>query len=259
MTSQNRKPTPTCGALAGMTLWTETEDATLRASFAAGGIAAARTALPDRTKSALYGHARRLGLRRRRRWSLEDDARLRRLWDAELDLPDIAARLARTPITTYWRAQKLGLPLGCPTGWESLNVAAERTGYETSQLRRILSAHGAVIRRAVTRESKPRGRAVGTKNARRLRHIVARGEVDAAVAAWLETEPVETAARRLGWCGETLARRLKLIGVEGPGKARAHWRVRAEEVEAAARVQLAKTRRARSERGRFAAAGSAAG
>lgn len=238
--------------------WTAEEDATLRAAYANGGIDAALAALPHRGRNSLYHRARRLKVFRRRRWTPEDDAHLRRLWNAELDLDDIAARLGRTPLTTYWRAQKIGLPLGVPDGWELITTAADRTGYATTQLRQILRAAGATIRRALTEPAHHAKKQKKTNKRGRPRFIVARGEVDVAIEAWHATEPVHAAARRLGMHGSTLMAKLRIAGVERrrpvgkPCKnARPHWRVSAEDIERALAYVPPKRVRRRGPRGWF--------
>lgn len=230
------------GAVASFHPWSPAEDSTLRVAYLTGGIAAAKAELPGRSPQALYHRAQRLMVLRRRRWTPDDDARLRSLWDGELALPAIAARLGRTEITTYWRAQKIRLPLGCPAGYEYLSKAARRTGYDTGQLHRVLSAADATVKRALVAPCRKRkGKSTSPL---RLHWIVFSAEVDVAVEAWHETEPVQAAAARVGVCGETLTRRLRALGFKkpvhssGPGrpKAKRHWRVRPEEVEAAMRA-----------------------
>lgn len=208
-------------------LWTRADDATLRRAYAAGGIYAALEALPGRTRGAIYHRANRLCLTRRRRWTRRDDLRLTDLWHEGLPLSTIARELGRSKLTTYWRAQQIGLGLGCPPGFEYLAGAARRTGFATRTLRRILAAAGVRVRRAVTR-----GNGGG-----RPHHIVVPEDVDDAVAAWLDSEPLECAARRLGMTSAALAWRLAAVGVERPGRVgKAHWRVRTEDVERAAGV-----------------------
>jgi hypothetical protein len=229
---------PRNGPFATLNPWTDQDDAALRASFGPGGLAAARQALPARTPGALLQRARRLGLSRRPRWTPAQDDQLRALWTGEFDLQAIATRLGRSPATIYARLQHLRLPLGCPPGWESLTRACERTGYDFSQLRRILAADGATIRNAITRKD-ARGRQGGD---RRRWQIVSISEVDAAVAAWVEEEPVAAAARRIGMAWPVLVRRLRALGLRRPRKARLHWRVTAEQVEAAAAIPLQRGR-----------------
>jgi hypothetical protein len=54
---------------------------------------------PDETRTAIE----------RRRWAAEDDRALRRLWDAELSVEEIAQRLGRTPPSIYGRLRWFGL------------------------------------------------------------------------------------------------------------------------------------------------------
>jgi hypothetical protein len=213
------------GATTGFEPWTEREDQVLHKVYESKGYKRACRALPHRTAGAVFHRAQRLGLKARRRWTSADDAQLRDLWESGIRLAAIAERLERTPITTYWRAQQLGLELGCPPGYEYLSHAAARTGYTATQLRPILRWAGVTIQVAHARPTKARHR----------RHVVEPEAVDDAIAAWHRTEPLESAARRLGVCGATLRRWLRAIGVVDEGRDRkCHWRVRTEDVERAA-------------------------
>ena len=53
---------------------------------------------------------------RYRRWSEADDRRLRRIW-GEGTIEATARAIGRSPIATYWRGRKLGLPCGAPQGY----------------------------------------------------------------------------------------------------------------------------------------------
>jgi AraC-like DNA-binding protein len=234
--------------------WTPAEDRALRRAYSEGGLVAARAALPRRSDDAIFRRAQRLGVTRRRRWTAEDDRRLRVLWSGEWTLRSIAAQLHRTELTTYWRAQKLGLSLGCPPGWERISHAAARCGYGTGQLRAILRWAEVDIQRAITRPTKRRGK----KTSGGLSRIVWPADVDLAVERWHETEPLEAAARRVGMCAGTLARRLAAIGVHKPAAGKARWRVSEEAVRAALQIERdwhreAAKRRKRGVAGRFAA------
>lgn len=213
---------PLRGALAGSRPWAAVEDGILREAYLTGGIYAAVAALPARTQSSIYHRAQRLGLERRRRWTTQDRERLCFLWDASHSLPWIARQLGRTLQTTYQRAQALGLALGCPQGYEYLTSAAHRCGYTAGQLRRILRWAGVAIHPALSRTARGRHRP----------HVVDPSDVDEALERWHRTEPVATAARRLDVCGETLKRRLALLGVSAPGGKR-HFRVTPDQVAAA--------------------------
>jgi hypothetical protein len=244
------------GAVSTYAEWTAADDATLREAYSTGGILAAREALPARGPSAIYHRAQRLKVVRRRRWTAQDDTRLRLLWDGGNTVEEVAESLGRTVITTYWRAQVLGLPLGVPDGWESISDAAKRTGYGTGQLRRILRHSGVTIRRALSAPGRPKRGKGKSKKKIRLRYIVFPGEVDVAMDTWHATEPAEAAAARLGISGETLRRRLVLAGVKRrrpPGPpTRHHWRVTAEEVAKAMAYQHPKKVRSRGYHGYFA-------
>lgn len=210
--------------------WTLAEDAVLRDSYSTGGIEVASRALPQRTRAGIFHRARRLGVTRRRRWTSADDRLLRTLWDGGSTMVEITRALNRSRATTYWRAQMLGL-LGLPVGWEYLTDAARRTGYGTGQLRRILAAGGIQPRPALSRGLPPRGK---RKVVRRF-VIVWPADVDLAIAQWLDTEPLESAARRAGVTTEILRRRLSDVGVTKPTRRnkKLHWRVRTVDVDRA--------------------------
>ena len=235
--------------------WTAEENALLASAYAAGGIAAATAALPHRSVAAIYHRTQRAQLAcRRRRWTAQDDARLRSLWSGDATLREVARGLGRSEATTYWRAQKIGLPLGVPAGWEYLHHAAKRTGYTSSQLRAILSDAGAPVRQILARPSKRRGKARG-RGRRRFYGMVWPADVDIAVADWLARDTIEGQAKRAGVSSETLRRRLKAIGEQAP-KRKHRWRVTDEQAERALGAKLV---RARRERGRYAGAAFVAG
>jgi hypothetical protein len=213
------------GALARMDPWSTEEDDCLRAAYADGGIALACRALPGRSVTSLYKRARRLGLSRRRRWTPGDDLTLEALWGEGLRLSAVAKNLGRTPATVYWRAQKLGLPLGVPDGFEYLSHAAERTGFTTGQLARILREHGFKVRATLSRTAaEPRSRRM---------HFVAPEDVDDAVKRWSGTETPEEAARRLGIDADRLRARLAALGIANKPGTKKRLRVTDAQVEAA--------------------------
>lgn len=186
-------------------MWTPAEDDVLRRLYQTrGGVAACRSALPHRTISAIHERARkRLKLSATRpRWTAAEDERLRFLWGDGNTLEQIAESLGRPWRGVYYHAQMLGLPLGCPQGFEYFTVAAERVGLSRSTLARVLKQHKVRMYPAL---------GVGT-GAHRQR-VVDIGDVDAAVEDYLAREPVQTAARRVGVNGQRLRRRLRRIGV----------------------------------------------
>lgn len=213
------------GVVEGTLPWTDAEGAVLAEAYARGGIAEARRALPSRSSSAIYHMAKRLGVKRRVRWTPKDQAKLRTLWGS-VPIDDICKELGRTRCAVCWYAHNvLGLKTGNPPPWEYLSHAARRTGYQTSQLRRILRwAHVEIRAAYVYRASSWQ------------RHIVDPVEVDDAIADWHKTETLENAARRTGMCSETLRRRLVARGVvliKATRKKKSHFRVPSAEVDAA--------------------------
>lgn len=248
MTYQSR------GATAGRAEWTASEVERFRAAYAAGGIAAARAALPGRTDPALFKKARALGIRRYgTRWDAAKLARLRKLWNADMSIEEIAAALGSTPKSVYWYSRQLNLPT-VPEGWEYLTHAATRCGYDPGQLRVILAAAGVELRRVHARPSPRRGRRRGKRNAF---HMVWPPDVDQAVADWLQRETARDAAKRLGVSEEFVAKRLRAVGVRKPGRKRkAAWRATAGDLE---RALGARVVRLRGERGRFSGARLVAG
>jgi transposase-like protein len=200
--------------------WTKAEDGVLLARYVSDGAAACAREL-GRDVKALCKRARRLGLVRKARWSTRDDAILQENW-GDMDLRSIAKVLGRTELTTYWRAGHLGLARGCPQGFEYLTAAAERTGYSTDQLRRVLKWAAVPLRRTMSRPD---------VHAPRTFHCVVPFDVDEALASWHKTEPIDVAARRHGLDGATLKRWLRDARDAGtqmppePRKARVHWRI----------------------------------
>jgi hypothetical protein len=166
---------------------------------------------------------RRLGLDVRRRWTTADDEKLRMLWGAPLKA--VARAMKRTQITCYWRAQKLGLGLGCPQGYERLSHAAERTGFACGQLREILKFAGVGIHAGIRRPSKKRPGSF----------FVDPDDVDAAVATWMQTETIASAARRMGTTWDVVRNHLEAFGLAKPKRAsgRRHWRVPSETIDKA--------------------------
>lgn len=215
-----KKSHPSSGALANFKPWTLAEDAKLKEAYSCNGIDGALSMLPKRSQSSIFHRAQRLGLKRRRRWTPVDDRHLSSLWGTQ-SLGWIARHLNRTAVTTYWRAQKIGLPLGCPQGHEYLHHAAKRTGYDTKTLREILKAKGVRLWLSMARP-----------NAGKYRfHTVDPIDVDDAVKAWLEIEVVHSAAEARGLVGETLrdwliaARARGVVMPEPPNTKKGWWRV----------------------------------
>jgi hypothetical protein len=105
--------------------------------------------------------------------------------------------------------------------------AARRTGYTIPALRHILRWAGVPIRPAMS---------LPTPRPKRGR-VVDSGDLDDALDRWIQTEPVESAACRIGACGETVKRRLAVIGIAMPG-GRRHLRVTADQVNHALALEV---------------------
>jgi hypothetical protein len=213
------------GAIAHTTPWSDAEKETLARVYPLEGAEAAARAI-GRPVGPVMSRARRLGLSRKRRWTPDDDQTLRAYW-GEMSLNRLAKELQRTTLTVHWRARKLGLETGSPQGTEYLTTAADRTGYDTTTLRRILKAAG--VRPSVSM-SRPTGSS-------RHYHIVDPLDVDDAVKAWLECEDVAPAAVARGLIPETLtfwleaARKNGFDMPERPGGKR-RWRIKSEMIDA---------------------------
>jgi hypothetical protein len=231
------------GVLADRTPWTPEQDRVLVAAYAAGGVKAAAAALPERSESSIFHRARRLRVTRRRRWTPGDDLTLEVLWGEGLRLSGIAKHLGRTTLTVYWRAQKIGLPLGVPDGFEHLSTAAKRAGFAPEALRLMLRRAGKKVRSSLSRPTGPRSW---------HRQIVDSRDVDEVVARHLATETPAAAARRLGINPDRLRARLAQIGVQNAPGTRAHLRVTDEQL-AAANAIAQFWKRTRSARARRAA------
>jgi hypothetical protein len=210
--------------------WTPAEDESVRRLYPTAGPAAALAALPGRSLNAVHLRAHGLGCTRHPHWTPRDDARLRLLWGDGRPLPYLARKLGRSELGVYEHARVIGLPVGCPQGWEYLSHAADRTGYHESQLRRILKAAGKRLTPALSLPGPRRPRA----------SVVDPQDVDDAITRWQTSEPAERAARRLGHCGEMLRRRLRLLGLAAPlsPSTRRHVRVSDDQIRAALAVRV---------------------
>lgn len=219
------------GALAAFVPWTAGDLAELARVYAEGGIAAAARAFPARSRSSLYHAAKRVGVTRRPRWTAKEDARLRIEWGS-LGFKELVRLFDRPRDGIYRRAMLLGLPVGCPDGCEYLSHAAKRTGYTTTQLRRILRWAGVSVRESYSRTHGPH----------RSFHVVDPLDVDDALESWHRTETIASAARRLGCGWDTVKRRLLACGIEPAKTSRrrnAHHRVESAVVDAAMKGRAA--------------------
>lgn len=200
--------------------WTPAEDAVIRELATTTEASDLAAKLPGRTQSAVFHRMRKLGIQKRRRWTAADDRKLEMLWGKSLKV--VAAELGRTMLTTYWRAQKLGLGLGVPQGGEYMSAAARRTGYAISTLWMILRWAGVRPLLSLARE-----------RTERSTHWVDPDDVNDAIEKWLLTETPEAAARRHGYSAECVIQRLIRSGLAvppRPGK-RCHWRIPSEIID----------------------------
>lgn len=196
------------------------QDSFLRENYAAKGApwCAAQLGLTVRQ---VYRRQKALGIYRKRRWTEQDDDRLRFLWGTHT-IEAIAKQLARTQPTIYWRAQQLGLGLGCPRGCVYLTELGREAGFDTGTLRRILDWASVPIKRALTR---PGAQSRGTRGLGTLTFFVDHADGLEAVQQWLAAEYVNAAANARGLSNCTLRRWLVEDGrVDKPPTKKA-WRV----------------------------------
>lgn len=224
-------------------VWTEAELAVLRARFVEEGPDALLSALPGRSREAIGNRAHKLGLYWGR-WTPDDDRKLQSDWGF-ISMEHIARGLGRTKRAIYDRAHKLGLERGIPEEMESLTAAAARTGYALPEFRWILAYAGVRpqepmsirehrnVRRARQSE-KRRARGEGGTRARKLFHrqCVDPLEVDEAVAKWMTTEKVGSAARVRGICAATLRDILRRAGYPMPSRY-GTWRLPSADIDKA--------------------------
>jgi hypothetical protein len=137
--------------------WTCEEDALL-AELAGHTTAAELAGKLARSRAAVFHRLGHLGISKKRRWTAQDDRKLWLLWGNDMDM--VARELGRTRATVYWRAQVLGLNLGCPEGMERITAAAKRSGFAVSQLRQVLHHSRAKVYRTLTRKPAKRSRMV---------------------------------------------------------------------------------------------------
>jgi hypothetical protein len=212
--------------------WTSHEDAAVRAFYASAGSEAV-AAKTGRSVAAVHHRAQRLGILKNRPWTARDVERLRLDW-GHLSLRQIAEDLRHPESSVYDRARALGLTDGAPEGSEYLSAAARRTGWDVSQLRRILAAGRVALRPVTTRVQAPRGA--------RRRWLVDSFEADIAIAAWLSTETLSAAARRCGLDAGTLERWLIDAGERKTSRGKRHWRVSSDLVDRVVREHLSDPR-----------------
>lgn len=202
------------------------QDTFLRENYAAKGApwCAAKLQLTIRQ---VYRRQKALGLYRKRRWNAHDDDRLRFLWGTHT-IEAIAKQLGRTEATVYWRAQRLGLGLGCPRGCVYLTQLGRESGFDPATLRRVLEWANVPVKRALTR---PGAQSRGTPGLGRQTFFVNHAEGIEAVERWLAAEYVGSAAKVRGMSDCTLRRWLVDDGRASPPPARKAWRVPTELID----------------------------
>lgn len=204
--------------------WTPAEDQLLRDRYVTDGAQSCADAL-GRTWTAITRRAARLKVVRVRRWTFRENNQLRLLWGIH-PIAKVASMMGRTEAAVYWRAQQLGLGVGCPQGFEYLSNAAARTGYAVTSLRKLLNWARVPIARAVCRPD----RASKSRNGH-VTWIVVPADVDEAIERWHETETLERAADRYAVCSSVLARLLDEAAARGDERVpkrpafKRHWRV----------------------------------
>lgn len=143
----------------------------------------------------------------KRPWTETDKRMLGWLWE-NCDLPAICKRLGRSAGSVWGMADKLGLRLGRPNGYESVASAAERCGVARTTIERIVRWYGLAPRRAYVAPDKKR-----TRMGLRTHLALDPTKVDEAVTAWCECEPLATAARARGIDRQVLPRMLRERGI----------------------------------------------
>lgn len=191
------------GAVSDRRPWTPEESAAIRDRYLKEGAKQLADQL-GRSVASVMHKAGRMRVLSHRRWTAADDQHLKALWGTNT-VGHIARALKRSPGTTYWRAQKLGLELGAPRGLEYLTTAAERTGFDRSTLSKVLAWAG-------VKTMKTSGRPTKKRVAYRYR-VVDPFDVDEAIARWLKTEELYPAARARGISGCVLRDWLLEAGV----------------------------------------------
>lgn len=142
----------------------------------------------------------------------------------------IAKELDRSYNAIIRRAYKLGLVKhGSVQGYECLEQASKRTGYNIEQLRRMIKGRNIIPRKV---EGYVEAR-VG-KIRRRLYSV---DDIDECVEAWHETETFTNGCIRLGVDPHAMKKMLSRIGVEKPSSLKGMmWRVPTEKLEEAAEL-----------------------
>lgn len=160
-------------------------------------------------------------------WNERDDRLLS--WHLESRGPKaLAKELGRTYNAIIRRAIALGLiERGCLRGYETLEQASIRTGYDASTLRRIIKGRGIKAKKPNTHDERVHDQAA--------RSTYSMTEIDRAVAEWHETETFHSACLRLEVDPSVMKKTLARLGVtKPPNMKRVHWRIPTDKLEEAA-------------------------
>lgn len=197
------------------TPWSSIEDGFIRQHYDGTKASLDRlreTMLTNRTLGSLRARVRHLGIGVYRRWTEDEKFDLESCWGAGMSINRISKRLNRTKLGIIAQAARIGLPMGCPDGFEYVKDAATRCGYaNTATIRKILNWAGYKARRSL---SMPHPAA--KTNHRRPHYIVDSEAVDDAVKRWHQTETIEQAARDHGISGVCMREWLLRAGVIKP-------------------------------------------
>jgi transposase-like protein len=206
-----------------MTYWSPAEDQVLHDLYASKGTKACQAVL-GRSPASIRHRACNIGVVRHGRWTEKEKERLRMDWGS-VAFSEICKNHGRPKEGVYCMAIRLGLTAEIPQGFELISHAATRVGYALKTLQNMLEAIGARPRPTTTR---PRRSRKGRRH-----YIIDSMDVDEAVEAWMQSEPLLTAAKRYGIADNTAKRWLLEAGVPAPPEEKkgCHWRVPTEVLE----------------------------
>ncbi len=162
-------------------------------------------------------------------WSEKDDLKLQ--WEFETrSVKAIAKELGREYDSVRRRAYHLGLlQNGYAQGYESLEAASKRTGYNPDQLKRMLQGRNVRAKRVDASQEK----LINKVN----RKVYRTDDIDDAVKDWLKTETFYQACLRLEILPHRMKKMLSMLGVERPEKlAGQHWRISSDILDKAAKL-----------------------
>ena len=212
--------------------WDNSRNQEFANAYLYGGLKKVQELFPNRSKYAIWTRASDLGIHIRRPWSEKDDRILKFGW-GPLSLKTIAKNLNRTECSIRFRAERLGVQMGCPNGFEYVSNAAKRLGFNRSSFRRVLAWANVLDRPAMCQSR--------TESGATIRRIVDSFDAERAVESWLKTETVNGAAKARGVPETTLSKWLREAGaltgrvpmgrVKNKNYKRPHYRVATEIID----------------------------